>query len=92
MNRDLAPTTPRRSRSRDKAISAPWPELDNTSFEEFLDELATAFVRVSALDVDGEIEHWLQQIVEVFDADRSGLWSAFHYWRARPTLVNESRE
>ena len=43
------------------------------SFETFLDELAAAFVRVPALDVDSEIENWLQRLVEFFDADRSSL-------------------
>ena len=43
------------------------------SFEAFLDELAAAFVRVSAPDIDGEIEQWLRRIVEYFDADRSSL-------------------
>ncbi len=42
-------------------------------FDAFLEELAVAFVRVPAPDVDSEIERWLRRIVEVFDADRSSL-------------------
>jgi signal transduction histidine kinase len=43
------------------------------SFDAFLEELAAAFVRVPAPDVDSEIERWLRRIVEFFDADRSSL-------------------
>jgi signal transduction histidine kinase len=43
------------------------------SFDAFLEELATAFVRVSGPEVDSEIEQWLRRIVEFFDADRSSL-------------------
>jgi C4-dicarboxylate-specific signal transduction histidine kinase len=43
------------------------------SFQAFMDELAAAFVRVSAPDIDSEIEQWLRRIVEFFDADRSSL-------------------
>ncbi len=43
------------------------------SFEAFVDELAAAFARVSAPEVDGAIEQWLRRIVEFFDADRSSL-------------------
>ncbi len=43
------------------------------SFEAFLDELAAAFVRVPAPDIDSEIDDWLRRIVEFFDADRSSL-------------------
>jgi len=43
------------------------------SFEAFLDELAAAFVRVAAPDVDSEIDNWLKRLVEFFDADRDSL-------------------
>src|SRR5271169_5137644 len=43
------------------------------SFDTFLEELAAAFVRVPATDVDSEIERWLRRIVEFFDADQSSL-------------------
>lgn len=42
-------------------------------FQALLDELATAFVRIAAPEVDGEIEAWLQRLVEFFHADRSSL-------------------
>jgi signal transduction histidine kinase len=48
-------------------------EHESASFEAFLDELAAAFVRVAAPDVDSEIDSWLKRYVEFFDADRSSL-------------------
>jgi signal transduction histidine kinase len=46
---------------------------DFAAFETFLDELAAAFVRIAAPDIDTEIENWLQRLVQFFDADRSAL-------------------
>ena len=45
----------------------------DASFEMLLKDLAVDFVRVSATDVDAQIERWLQRIVEYFDADRSSI-------------------
>jgi C4-dicarboxylate-specific signal transduction histidine kinase len=48
-------------------------EHEKESFQSFMDELAAAFVRVPAPDVDGEIDNWLRRLVEFFDADRDSL-------------------
>jgi signal transduction histidine kinase len=44
------------------------PEL--ADFEELLFDLSSAFIRVSAEEVDSEIERWLQIIVFAMDVDR----------------------
>ena len=48
-------------------------DQEAASFEVFLEELATAFVRVPAIEVDREIETWLKRFIELFDADRGVL-------------------
>jgi C4-dicarboxylate-specific signal transduction histidine kinase len=46
---------------------------EGASFQAFLDEFATAFVRVSGLEVDSEIEVWLKRVAEFLDGDRCTL-------------------
>ncbi len=64
-------------------------------FEELIAALSAAFVRVPALEVDGEIDRWLEKIVRGFDLDRTGVFQidpgsgrlvVTHQW-TRPGLV-----
>jgi signal transduction histidine kinase len=68
-------------------------------FEKLLSELSAAFIRVSAEEVDAEIERWLQLIVLAMNIDRStvvqvdpsdGLIYTTHQW-ARDGLAAPER-
>jgi signal transduction histidine kinase len=49
------------------------PPHDDDPFAAFLDEFAASFARISAPDIDREIEAWLRRLCEFFGADRSSL-------------------
>ena len=62
---------------------------ESADFEKLLGDLSAAFTRVSAEQVDAEIERWLQQIVLAINIDRStvvqvnpadGLFYTTHQW------------
>ncbi len=64
-------------------------DLDSLPFEDFLGELSTTFVRITADKIDAEIARWLRRIVLTLDLDRStvaeidpadGLLYATHQW------------
>lgn len=46
-------------------------DLDSLHFEDFLGDLSTTFVRITADKVDAEIARWLRHIVLSLDLDRS---------------------
>jgi signal transduction histidine kinase len=73
------------------------PEV--VDFEKLLSDLSAAFIRVSAEEVDAEIERWLQQIVVAMNIDRStvvqvdpadGLIYTTHQWARDPLDAPES--
>ena len=63
-------------------------------FDSLVDELSGAMARVSADEIDKEIEEWLRKIVLVLDIDRATVWErrapdigfiSTHWWR-RPGI------
>ncbi len=72
-------------------------DLDTFDFEDFVGELSTDFVRITADKIDEEIRRWLRRIVLALDLDRStvaeidpadGTLYATHFWAregVRPT-------
>jgi len=67
----------------------------SVDFEKLLADLSAAFIRISAQEVDAEIERWLQLIVLAMNIDRStvvradsadGVFYTTHQW-ARPGLA-----
>jgi signal transduction histidine kinase len=68
-------------------------------FEKLLSDLSAAFIRVSAEEVDAEIERWLQLIVLAMNIDRStvvqvdptdGLIYSTHQWARNPLDAMDS--
>ena len=73
------------------------PEV--VDFEKLLSDLSAAFIRVSAEEVDAEIERWLEVIVLAMNIDRStvvqvdpadGLIYSTHQWARDPQDAPES--
>lgn len=65
------------------------------NFEELIARLSAAFVRVPAVELDGQIDHWLEQIVLELELDRavvaqidsqSGKLIVSHQW-VRPGMI-----
>jgi len=75
------------------------PTLQSADFERLLSDFSAALVRVSAADIDNEIERWLEQIVLAMNVDRctvvqvdpadGGIYNT-HQW-GRPGVLTPNR-
>ena len=59
--------------STDAAVREVSREPEGLDFEKLLSDLSASFVRVSVVDIDSEIERWLQAIVLAMKVDRGTL-------------------
>jgi signal transduction histidine kinase len=75
-------------------------DLDSLAFEDFLGELSTAFIRITADKIDSEIRRWLRRIVLALDLDRStvgeihpadGMLYATHQWAREGVIPTPER-